>query len=47
MIFAGRLLTFVFGKNYWIFGHCLLYLFVGIFIGSLIIDRQWPLKIKK
>jgi hypothetical protein len=47
MVFFGRLLTFVFGMNYWLFGYCILYLCVGVFIGSIIINRHFPLKFEK
>jgi hypothetical protein len=47
MIYIGRLLTFIFGKEYWLFGYGVLYFFVGVFIGNIIIDRHWPLKFTK
>lgn len=45
MVYIGRLLSFIFGEKYWLFGYCVMYFLVGIFIGSLIIDKLFPLKI--
>jgi predicted MFS family arabinose efflux permease len=44
MIFVGRLLTFCFGMKYWIFGYCLLYFGVGIFLGNIIVDKRLPMR---
>lgn len=46
MVFIGRLLSFVFGELYWLFGYCIMYFLVGIFIGALVIDNLFPLKIE-
>ncbi len=45
MVFLGRLLSFVFGQQYWLFGYCILYFFVGIFVGNVIIDKNFPMRI--
>jgi uncharacterized membrane-anchored protein YhcB (DUF1043 family) len=44
LIFLGRMMSFVFGQSLWIFGYCVLYLIVGIFIGRIIINTRLPLK---
>jgi hypothetical protein len=44
LIFLGRMMSFVFGQSLWIFGYCILYLIVGIFIGRIIINTRLPLK---
>lgn len=44
LVFLGRLLSFVFGTTYWIFGYCILYFFIGVFVGKLIINRRLPMK---
>jgi hypothetical protein len=44
LVFAGRLLSFAFGKELWIFGYCVLYLFVGIFIGKILVNNRLPLR---
>lgn len=46
MIYVGRLLSFIFGQNYWLFGYCILYFLVGVFIGVILIDKHFPLRIK-
>jgi hypothetical protein len=47
MIYTGRFLSFIFGEQYWLFGYCVLYFFVGIYVGYIIIDRHFPLRIEK
>jgi hypothetical protein len=44
LVFAGRFLSFVFGEELWIFGYCVLYFFVGIFIGKILINSRLPLR---
>lgn len=44
LIFLGRLMSFVFGEQLWIFGYCFLYFIVGIFVGRIIINDRFPLK---
>lgn len=44
LIFLGRLMSFIFGQELWIFGYCVLYLIVGIFVGRIIINSRFPLK---
>ena len=46
MVYVGRLLSFVFGQEFWLFGYCILYFFVGIFNGKVIIDKHFPLRIE-
>jgi Co/Zn/Cd efflux system component len=46
LVFIGRLLSFVFGTTLWIFGYCILYLIVGLFIGRIIVNTRFPLKKK-
>lgn len=47
LVFLGRILSFIFGQNLWIFGYCILYLLVGSFIGKILIDQRFPLKKRK
>ena len=47
LIFLGRIMSFVFGQNLWIFGYCILYFIVGIFIGKILIDQRFPLRKKR
>lgn len=44
LVFVGRFLSFIFGEELWIFGYCLLYFFVGIFIGKILINNRLPLR---
>ena len=44
LVFIGRLLSFVFGTDLWIFGYCVLYLIVGVFIGKIIVNTRYPMK---
>lgn len=44
LVFIGRFFSFVFGKQLWIFGYCVLYLLVGVFIGKIIINNRLPLR---
>ena len=37
LVFLGRILSFIFGQQLWIFGYCFLYLIVGTFIGKILI----------
>lgn len=48
LIFLGRIMSFIFGQELWIFGYCVLYLIVGTFVGRIIINTRLPLqKVKK
>ena len=47
LVFVGRFFSFVFGEDLWIFGYCVLYFFVGIFIGRIIINKRFPLRTPK
>lgn len=40
----SRFLSFIFGLNNWILGYCVLYFLVAVFIGSIIIDKNLPMK---
>lgn len=44
VLVCGRLLSFVFGRDLWLLGYCVLYFGVAIFIGWMMIDRHLPLK---
>ena len=44
LIFLGRIMSFIFGQQLWIFGYCLLYLIVGVFVGKIIIEQRLPLR---
>lgn len=44
LVFLGRFLSFVFGQQLWILGYCILYFFVGIFIGKILINNRLPLR---
>lgn len=44
VIFFGRIMSFVFGSQLWLIGYCVLYLGIGVFIGSLIVNRRLPMK---
>lgn len=42
MIFLMRFFLFVFGEDFWFGGYCVLYVLVGGFIGTLIIEKRFP-----
>lgn len=44
LVFVGRLLSFVFGRQLWIIGYCALYFLAGIFVGGIIINTRLPLR---
>lgn len=44
VLVASRFLSFVFGIQNWLMGYCVLYFFVSIFMGWIIIDKHFPLK---
>ena len=44
VLVLSRFLSFVFGLENWLLGYCVLYFFVSIFIGWIIIDRHLPMK---
>jgi membrane protein implicated in regulation of membrane protease activity len=44
LVFLGRILSFIFGEQLWIFGYCFLYFIVGVFIGKVIIEQRLPLR---
>jgi hypothetical protein len=44
VLVASRFLSFIFGITNWLLGYCVLYFFVSIFIGWIIIDKYFPLK---
>jgi Na+/H+ antiporter NhaA len=47
LVFLGRIMSFIFGKDLWIFGYCILYLLVGVFIGKILVDQRFPLRKKR
>lgn len=46
MVYVGRLLSFVFGEQYWLFGYCVMYFLVGVYIGGIIVEKLFPLRIE-
>lgn len=40
-------MSFVFGTQLWLFGYCVLYFIVGVFVGRIIINRRLPLRAEK
>jgi hypothetical protein len=47
VLVASRFLSFIFGITNWLLGYCVLYFFVCVFIGWIIIDKYLPLKQEK
>lgn len=42
VLLLNRLLLFVFGGDWWIYGYMLLYIFYGVILSTIIAEKRFP-----